>query len=132
MKIILDKRGSGKTVRLVVESHVKNVPIMTLNRQMVKIIKESAKWLGLKIPEPICLDDFLKNRHIQGRNNHDYENGILIDEAQLVLTELLKTKIHTITLTGESFESVGPIHNNSCDSINKYFPKDWNSKDWSF
>ena len=121
MKIILDERGSGKTIRLVVESHVKNIPIMTVNRQMVKNIKESAKWLGLKIPEPICLDEFLKNRHIQGRDNYNYESGILIDEAHSVLTELLKTKIHTITLTGENSDSNSPIHN--FDFINYHFPK---------
>lgn len=126
MEIILDKRGRGKTVRLVVESHIKNVPIMTLNRQMAKIVKESAEWLGLKIPDPICLDDFLRNRH------HDYENGILIDEAQMVLTELLKTKIHTMTLTEEDSESASPIYINNRDSINKYSLKDWNFKDWSF
>lgn len=126
MKIILDKRRSGKTVRLVVESHIKNVPIMTLNRQMAKIVKESAEWLGLKIPDPICLDDFLRNRH------YDYENGILIDEAQMVLTELLKTKIHTMTLTEEDSESASPIYINNRDSINKYSLKDWNFKDWSF
>lgn len=126
MKIILDKRRSGKTVRLVVESHTKNVPIMTLNRQMAKIVKESAERLGLKIPDPICLDDFLRNRHC------DYENGILIDEAQMVLTELLKTKIHTMTLTEEDSESASPIYINNRDSINKYSLKDWNFKDWSF
>ena len=119
MKIILDKKGSGKTIRLVVESHVKNIPIMTVNRQMVKNIKESAKWLGLKIPEPICLDEFLKNSHIQGRDDYNYEDGILIDEAHSVLTKLLRTKIHTITLTGESFETSGPVHNNGF--INKHW-----------
>ena len=116
MNIILDERRSGKTIRLVVESHVKSIPIMTVNRQMVKSIKESAKWLGLKIPEPICLDKFLED-------GHNYEDGILIDEAHLVLTKLLRTKIHTITLTGESFESSGPIHNSSF--VNNHSPKSW-------
>ena len=96
MKIIADKRKSGKTVRIVVESSVKNIPILVPNRCMGKLVLDTAKWLDLKIPEPITINDITNPvfRPVLA-------NGILIDEAQMIMQQILGVIIHTMTLTNQ-------------------------------
>lgn len=101
MKIINLGRCQGKTIRLLYASEWQNIPILCANHCQKEYLKEKARDLGLKIPEPITPSSLAR-----GKTEH---KDILIDEAPLVLQSLLKElgvmgEIKAITLTSDELE----------------------------
>lgn len=102
MKIINLARGQGKTMRLLYVSEFNEIPILCRNKRMKESLLHTAREMNLKIPEPIIVDDIFSNKL---RGNHEKsDKGILIDDAELVLQELLYRlevygEIRAITLT---------------------------------
>ena len=99
MKIISLGRGQGKTTRLLYASEFNDAPILCCNDVHKKYLKRMAEDLGLYIPEPIIISDFFASK-IRGKRI----DGILIDDAELVLQQLLysmglHSEIKAITLT---------------------------------
>lgn len=95
MKIYNLPRANGKTTRLLYMSEAQNIPILCCNQCDKKIIQEKADHYGLKIPEPICIDE-LRGRDIK---------EILIDEALITLQKLINVvadhsvEIKAVTIT---------------------------------
>lgn len=101
MKIINLGRGQGKTTRLLYASEFNDMPILCSNSYMKKELLERAAFCGLKIPEPISVNDIISNKH---RGNEIVNKEVLVDEAPMVLQNLLNQLgmhggIKAITLT---------------------------------
>ena len=101
MKIINLPRAKGKTTRLLYASEFQEIPILCVNDRYKEYLIDAAEELGLKIPEPISVTEVVSNR-LRGNNIGD--NGVLVDEAPMVLQSLLnsfglKGEVKAITLT---------------------------------
>lgn len=101
MKIINLGRGQGKTIRLLYASEFNNMPILCTNVIEMKRLQEMAYKCGLNIPTPITVGDVVSNKF---RGNESIDNGVLVDEAPMVLQNLLSSLgvrggVHAITLT---------------------------------
>ena len=103
MKIINLARGQGKTIRLLYASEFNNIPILCKSLHEKQLLIAKANEYGLKIPEPITVNDVISNNL---RGDKSVENGVLVDEApsvfQTLLTSLgVRGGIKAITLTEE-------------------------------
>lgn len=101
MKIINLGRGQGKTTRLLYASEFNDMPILCANNYMKKELLERAAFCGLKIPEPISVNDIISNKH---RGSEIVDKEVLVDEVPMVLQTLLNQLgmhggIKAITLT---------------------------------
>lgn len=84
-------RRYGKTTYLIYRSHVTQYPILCLNRRFVEEVKDMARKMKIGIPEPIVAEDLF--------NKKAEHNIVLVDEALLVLSNLLGVEIDTVTLS---------------------------------
>lgn len=102
MKIINLARGQGKTARLLYASEFNEIPILCGNKRMKESLLHRAREMNLEIPEPIIIEDIFSNK-LQG-NHEEADRGVLVDDAELILQELLYRlgvhgEIRGITLT---------------------------------
>lgn len=88
MKIFNLPRGAGKTMRMLYASEFNNAPILCRNIQDKEHKIQMAEQFGIVIPEPICVSDLENREKLHSRNISD----IVVDEALLLLQELLKSK----------------------------------------
>ena len=106
MKIINLGRGQGKTIRLLYASEWQDLPIVCATYSQKQHLIDTAKELGLNIPEPIVASEMLSNRILYSRAA---DKDLLVDEAPLVLRNLLhsigmKGEIKAITLTSDELK----------------------------
>ena len=95
MKIIYEKGCSGKTTQLIHISHEKNMYIMTTDKNRADIIFKKAREMGIYIPYPVTLADYMQGR-LQGAHIRE----ILIDDADDILKRIFYgLYIDTITMT---------------------------------
>ena len=87
-------RGTGKSMRMLYASEFNNVPILCANRSSKESLINLASRYKIEIPEPISVDDFI-------RNKHKYSE-VLVDEALSVLKMFLgRTNIIGLTLSDD-------------------------------
>lgn len=96
MKIIARQRGKGKTTMLILKSAITGKRILVHNSTVANNLFYRAKELGVKIPNPISVYDLEKER-IKGTSIS--RDGVLVDNIELVLQELLKIKIHMASIS---------------------------------
>lgn len=84
MKIYFQKRRSGKTTKLILESHEKNMPIVCANNSMVMCVRSQAKDMGVDIPNPINIETI-----INGWADGNQAKAVLVDEAQTCLEAII-------------------------------------------
>lgn len=101
MKIINLGRGQGKTTRLLYASEFNDMPILVSTMADKRFLKEQSDKLGLKIPEPITVNDVASSWF---KGSEVVNKDILVDEAPLVLQNLLSSLgmrggVRAITLT---------------------------------
>ena len=101
MKIINLGRGQGKTVRLLYASEWQDIPILCPTYSQKEHLIDTAKRLGLNIPEPIVASEIATSKIIASKT---VDKDLLIDEAPLVLQNLLKSlgirgEVKAITLS---------------------------------
>lgn len=84
-------RGYGKTTYLIYRSHVTQYPILCPSKHYVEFVKDSARRMKIGIPEPIVAEDLI--------NKKAEFNRVLVDEALIVLSNLLGVEIDTVTLS---------------------------------
>lgn len=106
MKIINLGRGQGKTTRLLYASEFNDIPILCATHLQKEHLRDMAKILGLRIPEPIVASDLT---HGKIRGSDTIYKDILVDEAPLVLQMLLKElgmmgEVEAITLTSDELK----------------------------
>lgn len=84
MKIFNLPRAGGKTTRMLYASEFQQIPILCKDQNYKSFLRDKAKFLGINIPEPITVREFLdKPRTLSAHE-------ILIDEALMVLCEIIK------------------------------------------
>lgn len=108
MKIINLGRGQGKTTRLLYASEFNGTPILCSSLKQKDYLLNSAKKLRLNIPEPLCVCDVFSDKI---RGNRDLDNGILVDDTESVLQQMLHniglhSEIKAMSVTDEKFEPV--------------------------
>lgn len=106
MKIINLRRCQGKTTRLLYASEFNWIPILCANFNQKKCLIEQANKLGLYIPEPIVVGELNSSKI---RSNYELRNGLLVDEAPMVLQQLLNSigvnsEVKAITLTSDELK----------------------------
>lgn len=94
MKMILGSRGEGKTTELVKLSHKENKPIVCRYKSQIAHIELIAKELNLAIPYPVTVQQ-IKDGSLQGEKI----DGLLIDDAEWILSELIGFNISCIAST---------------------------------
>lgn len=87
MQIINLPRGWGKTSRAIYLSEMYNTPILATSRIGKTILKNKAKELKAKIPEPVLISEL---------NNNSFPNGIIIDEALNTLIAIIRENTNSI------------------------------------
>lgn len=109
MKKIIGTRGSGKTTKLIEQAAKENLVIVTATDTQANNIRKRADELGLTI-----VATSVKNIGNDNTNTNNFDrgsvlaalmrkNGILIDDADLVLTRLLSDiTIKGISLTDDN------------------------------
>lgn len=107
-------RGKGKTTELVKMSAQNNVPILCAHREMARNTKCVARDLGLKIPEPLIVENFKNERYLGRRIGK-----ILIDDLEMVLYEMFGSQVELVTTSAivEFEENEGCSHCNSLDKL---------------
>ena len=101
MKIYSAERGVGRTTALIKESAKTGAIIVAASYPMVDYIACLAKRLGLDIPEPITVTNYLKLLVCGGFNR---EQKYLIDELQMMLSQM---NVETAIVSANCIESIG-------------------------
>jgi len=101
MKIINLGRGQGKTTRLLYASEFNDAPILCSSLAQKNVLLHMAKELHLNIPEPLCVGDVFSDKI---RGNRSLDNGILVDDTESVLQQMLyniglHSKIKAMSIT---------------------------------
>ena len=82
MTIYKTKRGQGKTLSLIYASMYTRYPIVCYSKTECTQIVETATQLGINIPCPYTMEEFLKS-------GGKYEDNILIDNLDIMLPKIL-------------------------------------------
>ena len=101
MKIYSAERGVGKTTALIKESAKTGAIIVVASYRRVNHTVGLAKRLGLDIPEPITVTNYLKLLVCGGFNK---EQKYLVDELQMMLSQM---NVKTSTVDANCIESIG-------------------------
>lgn len=88
MKIYNMDRGRGKTTHLVHISAFTQAPIVTFSFASKRHIIDTAKILGLTIPEPITFNEF-KAGKFKDKESTYKRTGLLIDDMESMLEIIL-------------------------------------------
>ena len=83
MDIIIGKRGYGKTTKLIRRSAEENLYILVATRQRAYQVAQMATEMGLSIPFPVTVDEYLRGYKFRGSSIR--RDGLLIDDADAVL-----------------------------------------------
>lgn len=93
MRIDIRPRGGGKTLSLIRESEVMQIPIVCANHNEVNRIMGIAKDLGYDIPNPIAMAQLDKLRGLT--------HQCLVDNADWILESFLGVNVLKATFTEE-------------------------------
>lgn len=92
-------RGAGKTIYLIYRSHVTQYPIVCFSEEHKREVEYKANKMKIDIPEPITVDDLINNKIDKPKN-------VLIDEALIVLKNILNVNIDTVTLSEKEWSDM--------------------------
>lgn len=96
MKIIARDRRKGKTTDLIKESALTGNYILVSNHTEAQVIFQLAHQMKLSIPLPVTIRELSLPKN-QGTSIR--RDGILVDNAERVLQQLLGIKINTLTIS---------------------------------
>lgn len=116
MNIICKPRGCEKTYDLIMESARTGHPIVTATSAEAMFVNEEAKRMGVKIKQPISVREygiFKSNGSLF--NSPSLTGKVLIDNVDLVLRNLLKAEVVTVTCTLDNMKE-----NNNMDRALNY------------
>lgn len=119
-RIIVEGRRTGKTTKAIIQSVKTGGTILTAHKRMARAVEDAAEKMGIQIPKdmpkPITIGEF---EHKRGNNL--VEGGVIIDEALIVLGEVLGVPIEMITMSDK--EQEGPSVNLKINNIQEYNQK---------
>ena len=90
-RIILKEKGKGKSTELLYTSEATGYRIICYTRKQCEYLKNMAKELDLKIPDPIDLKTYT-DIFVKG---YMTDSGILIDDLDACLDTILSTYFRT-------------------------------------
>lgn len=93
MKTIIGGRQSGKTTKLIEMAAETGATIVTANSHMADYIKVLTHKMGKDIKDPICITKIINTKGSDLNsvfNRSLVAEHLLIDEAQIVLEQILK------------------------------------------
>lgn len=90
--VIIQNRGTGKTTHAIITSSKTGATIITHNMMIAKEVLKQAEYLGCNIPKPMSINQYLNTKI-------NKPEKIIIDELELVLGEVLNSKIELITIS---------------------------------
>lgn len=94
MDIVNLRRGGGKTTYCITRSSITDCPILCGSKVQKDLLIDKAKAMGVKIPEPITVNEFKSDRV--------KPNKVIVDEVFYVLGQMLEdTSIDTVTFSTE-------------------------------
>lgn len=88
MEIYNGERAIGKTTHLIHISAYTHAPIIVFSFATKKLIIDTARVLGLAIPEPITFNE-LKAGKLKGHETEYKKTGLLIDNIEFILGDIL-------------------------------------------
>lgn len=91
VNVIIQNRGTGKTTHAIITSSKTGATIITHNVVVAKLVLKQAEYLGCNIPKPMSINQYL--------NIKTKPEKIIIDELELVLSEVLDSKVELITIS---------------------------------
>lgn len=95
---LIGESRSGKTTRLIERSAKEGIYILVANKEIARCVADQAKEMGLDIPYPVTLDEYLRGNKFQGSSIR--RDGLLIDDLDMVLDLLFRgIPIRGVTLT---------------------------------
>ena len=98
MNVVIGERCSGKTTRLIERSAKEGIYILVANKEMARCVADQAKDMGLEIPYPVTVGEYLRGNKFQGSSIR--RDGLLIDDLDMVLDLLFRgIPIREVTLT---------------------------------
>lgn len=98
MNIVIGERCSGKTTRLIERSAKDQLYILTSTKPRARAIFDNAIRMGLDIPYPITVEEYLRGDKFRGSSIR--RDGILIDDLDDVLRVIFTgIPIHEVTMT---------------------------------
>lgn len=97
-KVTIGKRGTGKTTKLIQRSAREGSYILTSTVFRAQAIWDTAREMGLNIPYPVTLHEYLHSNKF--RSSTIPRKGILIDDVDAVVGALFAgIPIHEMTMT---------------------------------
>lgn len=119
-RIIVEGRRAGKTTKAIIQSVKTGGTILVAHKGMARAVEDAAEKMGIQIPKdmpkPITIREFEHKRE-----NNLVEDGVIIDEALIVLREVLGVPIEMITMSDK--EQEGPSVNLKINNIQEYNQK---------
>lgn len=98
MKYALGGRGNGKTARLIKFSAETGCCIVAQSEIQAHEIFKRAKEMRYDIPYPITVEDLTDRERMQGLNDPFY-NGVIVDNAEHILQQILKVPVTALSMT---------------------------------
>lgn len=97
-EIIVKERGTGKTTELIKRAAKDSLYNLTANRMRAGCIAKLARRIGLYIPFPVTMEEYLKGNKFRGSCIR--RDGLLIDDADDVFQTLLSgIPIRAVTIS---------------------------------
>ncbi len=96
MKIYSMPRGSGKTYQLAKKSHESGMPVIVTCYHAKKYFNYLSKYHGFTNAVCFTLYGLIKG---EGRGYKGLKNGVLVDEANHVLSNLIGAKVCGMSFT---------------------------------
>ena len=97
MKLILGKRGSGKTTKAIANAYANNAIIITYCNKEASYVKEKAKLMGMDV-DAVGIEKYLE----EVKYGKYIGKKVVIDELDCVLNNLFHTKVLCCTSSCES------------------------------
>lgn len=111
MEKIISYRCTGKTTELVKLSAKHNIVIVCPNYVMATLAEQIAKDMKLKIPTPVSLDEFNRQRE----NGYRFKS-ILIDELGMCAEKIFKENVFAYTLSISQKDEPRNLFDDICDA----------------
>lgn len=102
MQCFVGGRRTGKTWQLICLSHDTGYPIVARSKQMAHTIERQAMSMGKSIPPVIV------NQTAGFTPKLTYNQPVLVDEAQGVLSDVLGVQVVAASIDGEALKLANP------------------------